>query len=132
MTTTVQVVDVTSLPGNPVKTGGDPSSQNPVGHYMRITADGGNVYFVTGANFTLLNSIPNTVSYSTVNTTTGAVTLTKNEEDMIPAGGWKDFVIMPNGTMQTQTPPGGKSACRYIALQTSTGSAVARMYQSGP
>lgn len=128
-TTTVQVIDLCSIPGNPVKAGGDPDSKNPVGHFIRITADGGNIYYVTGSNFNSLNAIPNTVSYSTVNATTGAVTLTGNEEDVIYSGGEKHFIVMANGTPQTQNPPGGKSVCRYLAVQTSTGSAVARIYQ---
>src|SRR5579872_4614771 len=92
--TTVQVVDLTTLPRSAAVPGDQPV-KNPVGAYVRITADGGNVYYVTGSNFNALNAIPNTVVFSTVNATTGKVTISGNEMDVIPAGAWADFVVIP-------------------------------------
>lgn len=135
--TTVQVIDLTTLPKCAALPGDQPV-KNPVGSYVRITADGGNVYFVTGNNFALLNAIPNTVVYSTVNATTGAVSNFANIPDVIYSGAWKDFVVVPGitGSMGSSgagsaTPGYGKdSPCRYVALLTSTGNAAARIHQS--
>lgn len=128
---TVQVVDLTSLPGNPFKTG-DPASQNPVGHYVKITAQGGDIYYVTGNNFAQLNAIPNTVLFTTVNTTTGKVTIQGNEVDYIAAGTYEHFVVPLAGQATTQSPPGSGSPARYVALLTASGNATARIRQSGP
>lgn len=135
--TTVQVVDLTTLPRSTVTPGSQPVD-NPAGKYVRITADGGNVYFVTGSNFALLNAIPNTVVFSTVNATTGALTQNNSALDVIPAGAWKDFVVMPGATspnggapLGSATPGYGKdSPCRYVALVASSGNPVARIHQS--
>lgn len=139
--TTVQVVDLTTLPRSAAVPGNQPVD-NPAGKYVRITAQGGDVYFATGSNFALLNAIPNTVVFSTVNTTTGKLTIGNNELDYIPAGAWKDFVVMPGqggsggsgaGTGQagpTNVGYGKDSPCRYVALIAATGNPVARIHQS--
>lgn len=129
--TTVQVVDFTSIPQTGIKVN-DPASQNPVGHFVRVTADGGAVYYVTGSNFAQLNAISNPNAFTTVNTTTGKVTINGSEVDVIPSGSFVDFVVPQSGTAQTQNPPGSNSACRYIALLSASGNPVARMHQSGP
>lgn len=128
--TTVQVVDLTSLPGSAFKVG-DPQSQNPVGHYVTITAQGGDVYYATGANFNALNAIPNTVVFSSVNATTGKVTIAGNEIGYIPAG-TSENVVVPLGGSAPVSPPGSSSPSRYVALMTASGNATARIRQSGP
>jgi hypothetical protein len=128
VTTTVVVVDTTSLPRSTVTPGTQPTD-NPVGKYIRITATGGDVYYTTGPNFALLNAIPNTAIFSAVNATTGKVTVDNRELDAIPNGSWKDVKIMPGGGA-TATPAGGNSPCRYVALITASGTAAARLYQS--
>jgi hypothetical protein len=130
--TTVQVVDLCSLPQTNAIPLGDPANVTPVGHYVRITATLGDVYFQTGSNFNALNAIANTALYSTVNATTGKLTIQGNEVDCIPNTSYKDFVIPANGTAQTQSPPGASSPSRYLALLTLSGNAIARLYQSGP
>lgn len=133
--TTVTVVDLTSIPRSTVTPGSQPSD-NPIGKYVRITADGGNLYFATGNNFAALNAITTTVGFSSVNTTTGKVTINAQanaaELDVIPAGAWKDFVAMPGVTPQAaaKSPAGNDSPCRYVALISASGNPVARIHQS--
>lgn len=142
--TTVQVVDLCSVPRQTAGLGGaagnDPQNQNPIGKYIRITAQGGDVYFTTGANFALLNAIANTVIYTTVNATTGAVTIAGGETDYIPAGSFKDVFITAGVTPQSTSTqgvggvfkPGGDSPCRYVAVIAASGNPIARIYQSSP
>ena len=142
--TTVTVVDLTSLPRS-VAVPGEQPVKNPVGSYIRITAQGGDVYFTTGSNFAALNTINTTVGFTAVNATTGAVTFNattaSTELDFIPAGAWKDFVVMPgqggssgsSGAVMSGANVKGygkDSPCRYVALITSTGNATARIHQS--
>lgn len=144
--TAATVVDLTSIPATPCGPGytlanaiaqnsvavAAPDQQNPVGHYLRITAQGGDVYFVLGSNFTQLNAISNVAAYSTINASTGKVTIAGNETDYVPAGSFKDVLIVPAGTQTTQSPPGSASPCRYVALIASAGNPIARLYQSSP
>jgi hypothetical protein len=129
--TTVQVVDLTSIPRNVITPGTQPND-NPIGKYVRITADGGNIYWVTGNNFAALNAIANTVVFSTINTTTGKITVAGTEMDMLPSGAWKDFVAMAGVTPPAapKTPAGNDSPCRYVALMSASGNPVARIHQS--
>lgn len=129
--TTCQVVDLTSLPKSPATPGEQPN-KNPIGTYVRIVAQGGDVYYTTGSNFAQLNAIANTVVFSTVNATTGAVTISGKELDYIPAGAWVDFVAVPGVTPPAarNAPAGNDSPCRYVALIASSGNPVARIHQS--
>lgn len=127
--TTPTVLDITSIPATPAMPGNMPDQKNPVSHYIRVSAQGGGIYFALGSNATTLASISAT-SYSTVSG--NKVTVTNNETDYIADGAWKDVIVSPNGPPQTQNPPGSGSPARYIALVTASGSAAARLYQSGP
>ena len=69
--TTVQVVDLTTLPFSKAMPNYSGQDATPISKYVTITAQGGDVYYALGRNFALLNAIPNTVVYSTVNATTG-------------------------------------------------------------
>lgn len=128
---TVQVIDLTSLPKNPGLPGEQPN-KNPVGAYVRIKAQGGDIYCTTGNNFAQLNAIPNTVIFSAVNATTGKVTIDGRELDYIPAGAWEDFVVIPGTTpaAAAKAPAGNDSPCRYVALIAASGNPVARIRQS--
>ena len=142
-TTSAQVVDLTSIPRQTAGVGGaagnDPQNQNPIGKYIRITAQGGDVYFQTGSNFAQLANI-NVTSYSTVNAMTGAVTLTNNECDYIPAGSFKDVFITAGVSPQATSnqgvggvkAPGSDSPCRYVSVIAASGNPIARIYQSSP
>lgn len=130
-TTTVTVVDLCTMPKSLAEPGEQPNA-NPIGKYVRITAEGGDIYFTTGNNFTALNAIANTSIFTTVNATTGKVTIAGGELDYIPAGSWKDFVAIPGVTpaAAAKSPAGNDSPCRYVALITSASSARARITQS--
>ena len=116
--TTPTIIDMTTFPPNPA---GDPAVKNPIGHYVRITAEVADTYFVTGTNATTLANV-NAVSYSTVNATTYALTLSNNEVDYVVQGSYKDIIITQEGA----------STPKYLALVTLSGNAVARIHQSSP
>ena len=133
--TTVTVVDLTTLPFSKAMPNYTGQDATPISKYVTITAEGGDLYFVTGSNFTLLNAIPNTVVYSTVNSTTGKLTVSNNELDYLPMGAWKPIVPGPDTTggqgQKTSGPTYGvNSPCRYIAFITASGNARARFHQS--
>lgn len=143
---TATVVDLTSVPASTSAPGytlanqivqgtsasPSPDQQNPIGKYIRITAQGGDVYYVLGANFAQLNAITATAAYTTVNATTGKVTVNGNELDCVANGTFKDVFIPGSTSSQTQSPPGSASPCRYIALVGAAASTVARIHQSSP
>lgn len=126
--TTPQVIDLCSFPSANLVPN-QPDKKNPVGHYVRITADSNAIYFAFGSNITTLKNL-STTSYTTVNATTGAVTVTSNECSVVPGGSWKDFRVIPGITPQVKNPIGADSPCRYIALLTATGTSIARIEQS--
>lgn len=135
--TTVTVVDMTTLPLSGAMSNFSMQDRTPMGKYVRITADGGPIYFVTGSNFAQLNAIANTVIYSTINTTTGKVTVAGGELDRVPQDAWKDVMFYPansataaNPVVPTGASYGTNSPVRYLALITASGNAIARLYQS--
>lgn len=139
-TTTPQVIDMTTVPLSKAMSGyGGQDNGNPINKFVRITAQGGDIYFTTGSNFALLNAIPNTSVFSTVNATTGAVTVAGGEMDYIPAGAWKDVRFFPANAQTTiggNPIPGSGAAygktspVRYVALASGAGGGVARLEQS--
>lgn len=127
--TTVQIVDLTTIPSNGLVPN-QPDKKNPIGHFVRITAQGGDVHFMFGSNTTTLNTISPT-SFTTV-AANGKVTVTNNETSLVPSGSWKDFRVVPGVTPQVQKggAVGGDSPCRYLALVATAGNPVARIEQS--
>ena len=132
--TTVQVVDLTTLPFSKAMPNYSGQDATPISKYVTITAQGGDVYYALGSNFALLNAIPNTVVYSTVNATTGKLTVGNNELDYLPQGTWKPIVAGPDtsGPNQKTSGPtyGINSPVRYIAFITASGNVIARFHQS--
>lgn len=145
-TNVATVVDLTSIPATPAGPGytlanaiaqnsvasAAPEQQNPIGKYIRITAQGGDVFYVLGSNFAQLNAITVTAVFSTVNATTGKVTVNGNELDHVANGTFKDVWVPAATSPQVQNPPGSTSPCRYIAVVGVAASTVARIYQSSP
>jgi hypothetical protein len=140
VTTTAVVIDVTSIPPNPVavsaptqaNTTRDPDQRNPIGKFIRVTVAGSNSisYAVGGtANYNALLNV-NASSTSTVNATTGAVTVTGTECVAVPSPGFVDVYLSPGGTPITQNPPGANSPTRYIALVASSNAQLVSLYQS--
>ena len=132
-TTTPQVIDLTTMPAM----GSYPSgqvpldSQNPVSHFVRIVPDaasGVSMYYATGSNFALLNAIANSAQSTTVNATTGALTISGKEVQLLPIGGAK-VKIVATTSPQTENPPGKSSPCRYVVLFTGSSTGTARIHQ---
>jgi hypothetical protein len=131
VSSSVQLVDLTTIPACKAMPGGMPDQTNPISHYVRITVNGSNdLFFAFGNNATTLATLSPT-SYTTV-ASNGKVTLTNNECDYIVAGSFKAVIAVASGTPQTQNPKGGSSPARYLALVTASGNTIARIYQSGP
>ena len=132
--TTVQVVDMTTLPFSKAMPNYSGQDLTPISKFVTITAEGGDLYYVTGSNFALLNAIPNTVVYSTVNATTGKLTVGNNELDYLPAGTWKPVWLGPDTSAANQKTSGPtygvNSPVRYVAFITASGNARARFHQS--
>lgn len=138
-TTAVTRIDLTTVPAttalapitNTGPAGGsvpDPGQQNPIGKYIRISAQGGDVYFAFGSTYASLSALSATAT-TTVGAA-GALTVAQTETDYIPAGGFKD-IFVSEGTL-LKPPPGGDSQTRFLGLLTASGTATARIYQASP
>ena len=146
VTNAVQVIDLTTLVSGDAASGGNsqPDQSNVVGKYVTIYADCATpVYHAFGNNFNALLNISVT-AYTTVNATTGALTINGNECFPVPPIGWYDELVSPSsplpasnsvaaksGTPSAQVPRGGASVARYVALMMGgAATGVARFYQS--
>jgi hypothetical protein len=136
ITTTPTIVDLTTLP-SPYKSL-DAEQSNVIGRYVRVTAMGNPVYYVTGSsNSNVLNALANinAANFSSVANAAGgyALTIKGTEAEPIPSGTYVD-VLVPStgGTPKVQNPPGANSACRYIALMTTANTAQVTLRQSSP
>ena len=128
------VVDLTTLPRSPAAPTPDEGQKNCIGHYVRVTAELGDIYFATGNNANALANI-NATAYSTVNGTTHAITVNGNEGDYLLQGSWKDVYVVPGSAPQTPVAGvvGGDSPCRYIGMVTKiNANSVARFHQASP
>lgn len=129
---TAQLVDLSTMPVSPY-----PSSQgtvqqpssNPLGHYVRIEADGGDVYALFGPSpaSLLTGNVPLASVTNTISGTTGAITAAKQTCCHIPSGTYKDFKL-PAGASAGGW--GLQSPCRYVSLVSGGGTAKARVYQA--
>jgi hypothetical protein len=140
VTAAVTGVDLTTVPGLPASFAGTPGATqdpNPLGHYLRVTAQGGDVFLVFGPNYASVTGA-NAPAPATTNAVsgTGVVTTgTKGICEQIPAGTYKDFKL-PIGSLVHASasdaggPLGSSSPCRFVGLICSSGTATARLYQS--
>lgn len=127
ITTAVTVVDLTSIPTSGALAG-RPDQVNPIGKYIRIVADAGPLYVLTGPTAASVGSMSLT-SYSSV--ASNEITVTGNECVLVPTGTYVDVLIQAGGTPQTTKPAGARSPCRYLGL-VSSATATARLYQRSP
>jgi hypothetical protein len=132
--TTPTVVDLTTLVSGAAATGGSsqPDQKNVIGKYVRIFADGGQIYHAFGNNAALLANINANAVSSIAN---GALTFNGAECFPIAANSATDEIVVAaspaaQGTPTAQVPTGGQAVCRYVALVMQTGTATARFYQS--
>lgn len=137
MTTSVVVIDLTSMagwPGNQVngpEQGPAGQNQNPVEHFISLQADGTDGYFAFCATIAEANSLSTSATTSisnnklaTNNTAFGTVKL--------PQGQAPQRYRIPAGQSPAGTPYGSASMCRYLGIMTSTLSGQLRMWQSSP
>jgi hypothetical protein len=133
----VLFMDLSTLPGLPASFYATPGTAvvNPsaLGHYIDIDNQGAvdvHVLFgptkasVTGAN------APNPTAASTIDPTTGAITLRVGVSQRIPAGQKVQFKLPKGSTTGSSDAPGLNSACRYLAYITASSTAVIRVNQS--
>lgn len=131
----VSVIDLTTMSGHPGNSVNGPdqgpmsgTDPNPIGHYITLLADGGDVYIA----FCDTSAHALAVTVAGVSTVTGGNQLvtpfTATGTWKIPSGDRQSFLI-PTKNDGT-TPAGNKSLCRYLAFLTAAGTATLRMYQS--
>ncbi len=138
---TAQVtVDLTSMWGTAANVNLNISNEdynpNPIGHYLSLQADGGDIYIAfsgTVANLTGGNAIdPNAVSTVSGN----AIAAVRGGCLKIPNGYIAQFKLPgsnfgPPATYDNAD-RGITSLARYLAFRTAAGTATLRMFQSSP
>lgn len=148
--TTTVVVDLTSLPSPASVTAGltQPGQSNAIGKYILLHNDGTVVlYYALAPTFALAAACLATAA-TTVNGGNGELTIAGTEMQALGAGLEVPILISPAspaltsnikgtagltpsgpGTPQAQTPPGGLSVNRYLALLAASTTTVARFNQ---
>jgi hypothetical protein len=137
--TTVAVLDLTTLPGfppPPAATGqSKQATENPnaIGHYIDLTAETADAYFIFGptlASVTGANA-PVAATTSTVNGS-GVLTPAVAIAGYLPAG-QRLPVKIPVGVIGNGSGPLGQgSPCRFLGVVTKSGTGVLRVHQSSP
>lgn len=130
--TTAVTVDMTTVPGLPLEWGNTQAADNPnpLGHYVDLTAEGGDIYVIFGPTFGSVEggNVPNPATVNTVSSR--GVTQAVGVAMYIPSGATR-AVKLPVGGQGPQTgPKGSNSPCRYLAFVTKTGTATLRVAQS--
>ena len=142
-TTVVAAIDLTTLPGLPVdwpaNDGG--TSLPPLGHYLSLEAEGGDVYVLFGPTYASVTgaNAPNAATNSAVSGA-GALTQTKGMCVHVPQNGEKAYKLPLGpqyaaggpkaGAGNASTIPGANSPARFLAYVTKTGTANLRVWQS--
>ena len=139
-TSSAQVLDLTTMagwPGNQVS-GGDgagtvSNSTNPIGHYITIAVDAGNLWVDFADTFAHAALIDASVQVTATNGTTGAAAtpFTANAGVLVTAGIPYSFWLPPGQLPQT-TPYAANSKVRYMGYITSTGNTNFAVWQSSP
>lgn len=132
---TVDLTTMSGSPGNQVN-GADVSiyggkNVNPLGHYITLQADGGDVYIAFGDTVGHLSSIANVTQVSTVTNNALVTSSTANAVVKIPIGTQQNFKL-PVGSSPAQGVWGNSSPSRFLCFLTATGTATLRMWQSSP
>lgn len=125
------IVDLTTLPAVPADW---PASSkniapNVLGHFLDMTAEGGDVYFIFGPTLASVSG-GNAPAPATVNTvTSNAITSSVGVCMYLPAGQTRSFKLWA-GAQTDGTTPGTKSPCRFLAFLTKAGTATLRINMS--
>lgn len=131
-TVTAVTIDMASLLGLPVDWGNTQAADNPnpLGHYVDLTAEGGDVYVIFGPTQASVEgaNVPNPATVNTVTTRVPAAAV--GVPQYIPSGQTAP-VKLPLGASGTSNgTKGQQSPCRYMAFVTKTGTATLRVRQS--
>lgn len=130
-------IDLTTIPGsyvyNALDVSNDAYNPNPLGRYLFMQADGGDIYFafgptvasLTGGN-ALSTSAVSTVASNAVTLVAGGCALLKNGLPPIRFRLPGDFGTRDNADK------GKNSLARYLGFLTATGTSTLRIYQVGP
>lgn len=131
-TVTPVTIDMASLLGLPVDWGNTVAvdSPNPLGHYVNLTAEGGDVYVLFGPTTASVEgaNVPNPATVNTVTTRVPAAAV--GVPDYIPSGQTIPVKLPVGPTGVSNGSKGSASPCRYMAFVTKTGTATLRVRQS--
>ena len=135
VTTTLQVVDMTGLPGNiaiqttgPDQSGASGKDVNPLGRFITAESDGVDTYLAFAPTLAVANSLSMTTGASISN---NALVTTNVSQGMFKlVNGDKQSWYLPAGQQAQMTPPGSYSQCRYLGFQCLAGSGTFRVYSS--
>jgi hypothetical protein len=129
---TAATIDLSTMIGQPVSALSGAAAQSdpsPIGAYLSMQAQAGDVYFIFGSNLASVtgSNAPNPATNNT---------LTANKPNSIPA----ICFMLPSGTRLDFKLPlgsggpfaGTSSPCRFLSYVTLAGTATLRMWQSSP
>jgi hypothetical protein len=135
VTNVVSIIDLTTFPGSPanstITVGADGYNPNPIGHFLSMIPDGGDIYIAFGPNVTSVTNVSTTAGGSLTGNT---YKLSGNDTYLVPNK--TPIPIMLPGEFAGRTDNANKgqnSQARYMALICATGvTSTARFYQSSP
>lgn len=129
--TTAAAVDLASMQGLPATwpTTSANANPNPLGHFLDVTAQAGDVYVVFGPTLASVTGA-NAPVPATVNTLTSNVpNYIAGICDYVPSGSTKRFKLWQGGGAVSGA-IGANSPCRFMAYVTASGTATLRIHQS--
>lgn len=137
MSTTVAILDLTTLPGFPPPVAAVGASKqttenpNAIGHYIDVVAEGADAYVVFGPTKASVTGANAPVATATTAVdANGVLTPAVGIPTYVPVGTTKPFKI-PTGPIGTASGVfGSGSPCRFLAVVTKTGTGILRVHQS--
>jgi hypothetical protein len=133
--TALVIADLTTMPGTAAKAvltiAADDYNPNPTGHFVYCEAVGADIYVGFGPTFASLSALSAT-AVSTVNGTTGAVTLVAGGSFCIPQGKAVRFRIPSSQGTRDNADVGASSPARFIGFLTLANTGILQVYQSSP
>ena len=128
--TSVVGVDLTTVPGFPgtYDAAHTVADNNPIGHYVDIEADGGDVYVLFGPSLASVTGANAPAPAFTNTIASGVVTMAKGACVHVPSGTTKSFKLPRGAVGGPNAPQGQGSPCRFVGLITASGTAKARIW----
>lgn len=133
-------LDLTTIAGTPAKSGltvgGDDYNPNPIGHYLSLQADGGDVYVAFADQLAHLGTL-STTAVTTVTSNKAGTTSTVTGVVRIPNGTTLQVKLpwgnTPSGKPIDNADVGTYSPSRYLGFLCATGvTSTLRIWQSSP